>query len=203
LQILGALSNASSGTLRDTIQQLFCFRSITWFSTLFSSRCVSDRHLSIWHLPVSGSSTWIECLNSCLWVIQLDVEPPQTQQNFIRLFPRLFFLSLGRHVGTNGHMVKDCTRVTFPVMFDMVPYAFLTKIWYPYQLGADISHLTIPRTTEVITWRSSEYSADGFDCMTLGLRLLRSRQHLKTTSRKQRGPLNCQHPALRGTQLNR
>jgi hypothetical protein len=29
LQILGALSNASSGTLRDTIQQLFCFRSIT------------------------------------------------------------------------------------------------------------------------------------------------------------------------------
>jgi hypothetical protein len=24
-------------------------------------------------------------------------------------------------------MVKDCSRVTFPVMLDMVPYAFLTK----------------------------------------------------------------------------
>jgi hypothetical protein len=45
LQILGALRDASSGTLRDTIQQLFCSRQITRFSTPFSSRRVSDRHL--------------------------------------------------------------------------------------------------------------------------------------------------------------
>jgi hypothetical protein len=35
LQILGALRDASSGMLRDTIEQLFCFRQITRFSTAF------------------------------------------------------------------------------------------------------------------------------------------------------------------------
>jgi hypothetical protein len=75
LQILGALRDASSGTLRDTIQQLFCSRQITRFSIPFSSRRVSDRHSSFWRLPVSWSSTWIECMNSCLKVIQLDAEP--------------------------------------------------------------------------------------------------------------------------------
>jgi hypothetical protein len=58
----------------------------------------------------------------------LDAEPAQTQQNFIRSFPRFFFSSLSRHVRTNNHMVKDCGRVTFPVMFDMAPYTFLAKI---------------------------------------------------------------------------
>jgi hypothetical protein len=42
LQILGALRDAPSGMLRDTIEQLFCFRQITRFSTAFSSRCVPD-----------------------------------------------------------------------------------------------------------------------------------------------------------------
>jgi hypothetical protein len=45
LQILGAFCDASSVTLRDIIQQLFCSRQITRFSTPFSSRRVSDRHL--------------------------------------------------------------------------------------------------------------------------------------------------------------
>jgi hypothetical protein len=40
-------------------------------------------------------------------------------------------------------MVKDCTRVTFPVMLDMAPYAFLAKDCYPYQLTAGISHPAI------------------------------------------------------------
>jgi hypothetical protein len=40
LQILGALRDASSGMLRDTIEELFCFRQISWFSTAFSSICV-------------------------------------------------------------------------------------------------------------------------------------------------------------------
>jgi hypothetical protein len=44
LQILGALHDVSSGMLRDTIQQLFCSRQITRFSTTFSPRRVSDRH---------------------------------------------------------------------------------------------------------------------------------------------------------------
>jgi hypothetical protein len=44
LQILGALRDAFSETLRDAIQQLFCSREITRFSTPFSSRLVSNRH---------------------------------------------------------------------------------------------------------------------------------------------------------------
>jgi hypothetical protein len=136
LQILGALRDTSSGTLRDTTQQLFCSKQITRLSTPFSSRCVSDRYSFFWHLPASGSSTWIECLNSYLWIIQLDAEPAQTQQNFIRSFPRFFVLSLGRHIWTNDHMANDCSRFTFLVMLDIASYHSLTKIvpiinWLP------------------------------------------------------------------------
>jgi hypothetical protein len=60
------------------------------------------------------------------------------------LFPMFFFLSLGRQVWTNNHTVKDYNRVTFPVILNMAPYAFLTKIWYPYQLAVGISHPAIP-----------------------------------------------------------
>jgi hypothetical protein len=48
-------------------------------------------------------------------------------------------------------MVKDCSRVTFPVMLDMNPIAFLRKKGDPYQLAAAISHPAIPRTIKVIT----------------------------------------------------
>jgi hypothetical protein len=44
LQIVRALRDASSGTLRGTIQQSFCSRQITQFCTPFSSKRVSDRH---------------------------------------------------------------------------------------------------------------------------------------------------------------
>jgi hypothetical protein len=83
LQILGASSHASSGMCRDTIEQLFCFRQITQFYGAFSSRCVPDQPLFFLHLPVSGSFTLMECLNSYFKIIQLDAEPPQTQQIFI------------------------------------------------------------------------------------------------------------------------
>jgi hypothetical protein len=160
------------------------------------------RSIFFLHFPASGSSTWIECLSSCLMVIQLDAESSQTQQNFICSFSGFFFLSLGRHAWTHDHMLKVCSRATFPVMIDVAPYAFLTKSCYPCQLAADTSHSAIRRTIKIITWRSSEYSANWFDWTTLGLRVLRTRQHSKTTSRKQRDPLNCHDPALRGTQLN-
>jgi hypothetical protein len=45
LQILGARRDTSSGTLKDTTQQLFCFRQITRLSPPFSFRPVSNRHL--------------------------------------------------------------------------------------------------------------------------------------------------------------
>jgi hypothetical protein len=80
---------------------------------------------------------------------------------------------------------------------------FPDKKWYLYQLAAGISHQAIPRTTKVITWRSSEYSTGGFDWMTLESRLLRNRQHSKTISQKQRGHLNCHYPALRSIQFNK
>jgi hypothetical protein len=79
----------------------------------------------------------------------------------------------------------------------------MTKNGYPYQLAAGISHPAIPRTIKVITWSFSEYSADEFDWMTVRSRLLRSRQHSNITSRKERNPLNCHYPALRGIQLNK
>jgi hypothetical protein len=47
-------------------------------------------------------------------------------------------------------MVKDCSRVTFPVMLDMAPYVFLTKNRYPYQLAAGTSHPAILITIKVI-----------------------------------------------------
>jgi hypothetical protein len=86
LQILGTLRDASSGMLRDKIQQLFCSRQITRLSTPFSPRPVANRHSFFLHLPVFESFTWIESLNSYIRVIQLDAESPQTQQNCIRSF---------------------------------------------------------------------------------------------------------------------
>jgi hypothetical protein len=148
LCILWALRDASSGMLRDTIEQLFCYRQITRFSTAFSSRCVPDRPLFFLHLLVSGSSILMECLNSYFGVIQLNAEPPQTQQIFIRSFPRFFFLSLGRYVWGNGHVVKNYGRVAIPVMLNMTPYTVQTENRDPYQLVAVISHLGNPETDQ-------------------------------------------------------
>jgi hypothetical protein len=73
------------------------------------------------------------------------------KHNRISLIHFLVFLSLGRHVWTNDHMVIDCSRITFPVTHDMAPYAFLTKNCYPDQLATGISHLVILITIKVIT----------------------------------------------------
>jgi hypothetical protein len=65
-------------------------------------------------------------------------------------FPGSSFLSLGHHVWTNVHLMKDCSHVTFPIMLDMAPYSFLTKNWCPYQLPAGISHPSVLRAIKVI-----------------------------------------------------
>jgi hypothetical protein len=78
-QTLRSLRDASSGMLRDIIEQLFCFRQITRFSTAFSSRCVPDWPLFFLHLPVSGSSTLKEYLNCYFRITPLDNKSPQTQ----------------------------------------------------------------------------------------------------------------------------
>jgi hypothetical protein len=90
----------------------------------------------------------MECLNSDFMiiqmVIQIDAEPTQIQQIFIRSFSRFFFLSLGRCVWGNDHMAKYRRRVAFPVMLDMTPDVIQTESRYPYQLAAVISHLGNP-----------------------------------------------------------
>jgi hypothetical protein len=62
LQILGASRDASSGTLRDTIQQLFCSRQTTRFSTLsFPDVFPIDIHsfnTFPFPDPLLGSNTW-------------------------------------------------------------------------------------------------------------------------------------------------
>jgi hypothetical protein len=88
------------------------------------------------------------CLNSYFRILKLDAEPPQTQQIFIRSFPRFFFLSLGRYVWGNDRMAKDYRRVAFPVMLDMTSCAVQTKNRYPYQLAAIISHLGNPENDQ-------------------------------------------------------
>jgi hypothetical protein len=70
-------------------------------------------------------------------------------------------------------------------------------------LPAGISHPSVLRAIKVIPWRSSECSADRFDWMALRPRLLRSWEHSKITSRKQKDPPNCHYPALCGIQLNK
>jgi hypothetical protein len=118
LQILERLHDSSSGTLRDTIEQMFCFRQIIRFSGTLSSKCVPDRPDFFLHLPFSGSSTSTECLNSYFRAVQLHSERPQTKQTFTRSFPGFFCFSFGRYAWINDHMVKDCSPVPFPVMLD-------------------------------------------------------------------------------------
>jgi hypothetical protein len=151
LQILGALRDASSGTLKDTIKHLFCFRPVARFSTAFSPRCVSDRPLFFLHLPASGSLTLIECLNFYFRVTQLDAEPPQTQQNFIRSFPRFIFLPPGRSGWTTDYIVKDCSCVTFLVVLAMTGYVFKIENRYPYHWLRSFLTWAISRVIKVIT----------------------------------------------------
>jgi hypothetical protein len=74
----------------------------------------------------------MKCLNSYFRIIQLDAEPPQTQQIFIRSFSRFFFLSLDRCAWENDYMAKDCRRLAFPTMPEITPYAVQTENPYPY-----------------------------------------------------------------------
>jgi hypothetical protein len=109
--------------------------------TEFSNCSVPDRSLD--RLPLSPPDVFpIDIHSSDIFLFpnpRLDRMPefvPQgystwwrTTSNIIKFhsFLRLFFFSLGRNLWTNDHMVKYYSRVTFPVMLDMAPYAFLAK----------------------------------------------------------------------------
>jgi hypothetical protein len=60
-------------------------------------------------------------------------------------------------------MVKDRSRITFLVMLDMAPCAFLMENCLPYQLAAGISHQAVPETINIIIYCSSGHSTDGFE----------------------------------------
>jgi hypothetical protein len=140
------------------------------FGTQFNSCFVPDRLLDFIPLypQTCFRSTFILLTHSRFRILYLDRMPEFLLQGYftwcwttwntikVHSFPRFLFLSFGRQVSTNDHMVKDCSHVTFPVMLDMAPYAFLTKNWYLYQLAAGISHPAIPRTMKIITCGSSE-----------------------------------------------
>jgi hypothetical protein len=80
--------------------------------TQFNNRPVPDRSLDF--LLLSSPDLFLTGIHS------FDTFPfpdPLLGSNaaglFIRSFPRFFFLSLGHHVWTKDHMVKDCSRVNF------------------------------------------------------------------------------------------
>jgi hypothetical protein len=43
-----------------------------------------------------------------------------------------------------NHIERDCRRIIFAVMLDVIPYASGHDICYQYQLAAFISHLGVP-----------------------------------------------------------
>jgi ubiquitin C-terminal hydrolase len=63
LKILRALRDSSSGTLRSTIEHFVCFKLTTRFQARFSCRLVTNSPSFLLHLPVFGSSTFIDCVD--------------------------------------------------------------------------------------------------------------------------------------------
>jgi hypothetical protein len=97
-------------------------------------------------------------------------------------------------------MVKDYSRITFPVMFDMVPYAFLTNI------ATFINWLT-----EFLTRQSRKRLRSLHDVSQkirirlndTGVEAVEESAALQDNFPGTGDPLNCQYPVLRSTQLNK
>jgi hypothetical protein len=77
-------------------------------------------------------------------VIQLDAEPPEAQQIFIRSFPMFFYLRFGRQLWTKDHVVKDWSCVTFLILLDRTSHGCWAEYRCPYQLTVVISRLGNP-----------------------------------------------------------
>jgi hypothetical protein len=98
LKILAALRDSCSGTLRSTIEHSACFKLTTRFQARFSSRLVTNPPSFLLHLPVFGSSTLIDCLDSFFGIIPLNSQSAETQQHFISFFPRFLLTHFSRDV---------------------------------------------------------------------------------------------------------
>jgi ubiquitin C-terminal hydrolase len=93
------------------------------------------------HLPVFGSSTLIDCLNSFCGIIPLNSQSTDTQQHFISFFPGFLFIHLGRDVWNHNHIEKDCRAIAFPVTLDMTHDGFRSSAPSHYQLVSVIAHM--------------------------------------------------------------
>jgi hypothetical protein len=141
LQIIEAMRSSSSGRLKASIENLICFQITTRVWGDFFER-FNVRPLSILlELRVFGSTTLIECLDSNFGEIQMDCEPPQTQQHFISIFAKFLLIHLGRDVWNGDSIEKDCRSIAFSMMLDMAPYAFHRNAPVQYQLGGVIAHI--------------------------------------------------------------
>jgi hypothetical protein len=96
MQIFHALHNSSSERLRSTVEDLICFQLSTRFRGQFSQQDVIGPPEFFLHLPVSNSSTLIDCLDSFFALIPYPGQEYDTQQYSISFFPR--FLFLNRHL---------------------------------------------------------------------------------------------------------
>jgi hypothetical protein len=145
LRILGALRDSSSGTLRSAIEHFVCFEFATRFGARFSSRLVTNPLSFLLYLPLFGSSTLIDCLDSFLPMIPLNSQSTETQQHLISFALKFLFIHLGRDVWNRDDIEKDCRAIAFPVILDMTHYAFRSPAPSHYQLVSVIAQLGDPR----------------------------------------------------------
>jgi hypothetical protein len=145
LKILGALHDSSSETIRSTIEHFPCFKLTTRFRARFSSRLVTNPPSFLLHLPVFGSSTLIDCLDSFFGNFPLNSQSTETQQHFISFFPRFLSIHLSCDVWNRDHIGKDCCTGTFLVILAMTQYAFGPPARSHGQMVSVIAHLGDPR----------------------------------------------------------
>jgi hypothetical protein len=67
--------------------------------------------------------------------VNAEVCPDQSQRYFMKSFPRLLFIRLGRLRWNFGTLEKDCSRVDFLLALDMTKYAQDPRIphWYTWE----------------------------------------------------------------------
>jgi hypothetical protein len=145
LKSLGALRDSSSGPLMSTIEHLVCFKLTTRLQIRFSSRRVAYPPSLFLHLPVFGSSTLNDCLDSFFGIIALNSQTAETQHRFISVFSKIIFIDLGHNVWNRDHIEKDSRTIAFPITVDMAQYGFGLPARSHYQLVSVIAHLGNPR----------------------------------------------------------
>jgi hypothetical protein len=101
------------------------------------------------HLPVFGSSTLNDRLDSFFDIIPLNSQSTETQHPFVSFFPRFLFIHFGCDVGNRDHIEKDCRTIAFSVILDMTQYDFGLSAPFHYLLVSGITHTGDSRDYQV------------------------------------------------------